>query len=275
MKEEHRDDIASLLAERDALKQEVEELKQTRGALREEASALNAKNAELSDLNNQASRQLEAARDAFQRLHQQASSLGMKPEGLAKFGPLPPFPSSAHQTNSSISSTASPAPSSLDAPDQSPFAVQKVEHVTPAPQAPVVRKFKWPGKAKNEKTLAPNGGPGHQAASSMSKPQQAHSLRANGSSEMTHRQHLLHAVSILRPVRCEHCGDKMWGLQELRCASECRGPSRLPPTFFLLLPNVQGCSLTICIHSLRDLLSLEVLSLPRHGVLGDFDSTSG
>lgn len=32
-------------------------------------------------------------------------------------------------------------------------------------------------------------------------------------------RHNLQPTSILKPVRCEHCSEKMWGRQELRCAS--------------------------------------------------------
>lgn len=32
------------------------------------------------------------------------------------------------------------------------------------------------------------------------------------------QEHVFHPTSILRFSKCEHCGDKMWGLQEVRCA---------------------------------------------------------
>ena len=42
--------------------------------------------------------------------------------------------------------------------------------------------------------------------------------RSTGSStELSSRTHIFQQTSILRPVKCDYCGDKMWGLNEVRC----------------------------------------------------------
>lgn len=41
-----------------------------------------------------------------------------------------------------------------------------------------------------------------------------------GSVDSSIRAHVFQQTSILRPVRCDYCGDKMWGLNEVRCGGK-------------------------------------------------------
>ena len=86
----------------------------------------------------------------------------------------------------------------------------------------VVKKFKW-GKGKVETSRAPmmGGGSGSQGGSvakAAGVGMSNSTARSTGSStELSSRTHIFQQTSILRPVKCDYCGDKMWGLNEVRC----------------------------------------------------------
>ena len=221
IKAEHRHEIEALVAQRDALVREVDDLKQTRDVFADEAGALNARNVELNSLNLAASRQLDATREAQSRLAYPQQPFGLSLRGHQKVSPGPGVPSTvaspssvaSHQPSHSLaSSVGSPSTSFDSAPDPA-FANVQISRVDPQPSA--ARKFKW-GKGKAMETLAatataPRGGP------YANPPGRAHASSTDLGPGV--RPHALQQVSILRPVRCEHCGDKMWGLQELRCGA--------------------------------------------------------
>lgn len=68
--------------------------------------------------------------------------------------------------------------------------------------------------------------------------------------ELSARQHSFQPISILRPVRCESCGDKMWGMGEQRCQGEsARRHVWLQHDYTSLLTALltgYGCTLTAC-----------------------------
>lgn len=73
---------------------------------------------------------------------------------------------------------------------------------------PLSRNHRWGSKKGLERPLN---------ASISKHPLQSRNLAP---AELHARQHAFQPTSILRPVRCEHCGDKMWGMGEQRCAGE-------------------------------------------------------
>jgi hypothetical protein len=77
------------------------------------------------------------------------------------------------------------------------------------------KKFKW-GKGKPEPPRSVLSA----TASTGPKP----SSTAGRAAELG-KVHTFQQTSILRPVRCEYCGDKMWGLNEVRCGGEYVCPS--------------------------------------------------
>jgi len=80
-----------------------------------------------------------------------------------------------------------------------------------AVEASTRNKFKWgKGKSETTKTMATPTIPTAKSPT----------VARQGSIDQNSRQHGFQPVSILRPVRCDYCGDKMWGLNEVRCGRE-------------------------------------------------------
>jgi hypothetical protein len=190
LKDEHRQDLLQLAAQRDDLAREVADLTRQRDHLTEENVVLEARSMELTAQHREAVKQLEGAREA--------TALQRQPYNISLRG---------HQkTSTSLGSSASSNGSYDTTSDAGLMQGHRIEQAQPA------RKFKW-GKGKPIDAKASSG---HTHKGSQN------SVTLNGrtapSTDIAIRQHLFQPVSILRPVRCEHCGDKMWGLQELRCA---------------------------------------------------------
>ncbi|KAK9761581.1 Rho-type gtpase-activating protein [Basidiobolus ranarum] len=87
------------------------------------------------------------------------------------------------------------------------------------------KKFKWMGgssfKSKGKSTSAPNSNerepePDNTPPASNSKIKYK---KSNSSSLLTNKSHTFIIHTFIRPLKCDHCGEKMWGLQnkEMRC----------------------------------------------------------
>jgi small-conductance mechanosensitive channel len=191
---EHSRELDALATKRNVLESEIEELRASRDQIAEEHSSLSQKNAELAEANAQAEKKLEATREMLAQVQRsQSNHRKMLSRGHRQ-----------------LPSTDSPSPvtSSIDITPDSSSGLIQAQKAQPAP--PAVKKFKW-GKQK-----APSIDSRHHPSASKS----GLSGLSGRSFDLTSRQHIFQATSILRPVRCEHCGDKMWGLQELRCGGE-------------------------------------------------------
>ena len=95
----------------------------------------------------------------------------------------------------------------------------------------VAKKFKW-GKVKDVPRQALSSSTSGASSSELGNSVGGGAsggggvgVSRNGSVDMVNgvgKAHSFQQTSILRPVRCDYCGDKMWGLNEVRCTSELR-----------------------------------------------------
>jgi hypothetical protein len=186
MKDEHRHDLIDLAGQRDDIAREIADLQRQRDHLMEENIILEARSMELMTQNREAAKQLEGTREA--------TALQRQPYNIALGG---------HQKLAGTLSSSASSGGSLDS-EGGLMHGSRIESAQPA-----VRKFKW-GKGK----------PSEPKATHTHKNSVTLNGRSTQSTDIAVRQHIFQPTSILRPVRCEHCSDKMWGLQELRCAGE-------------------------------------------------------
>lgn len=194
IKSEHRQALETLVLERDLTERDVFRLREEKAELQQEANRLQEQNGEMHVQNAELHRQLEAARESLGRLQMQSA----KPTTTARMREQ-----ASSQGRSSLASSVDTIP------ENSGIAqVTRVEQA--APQQ--VKKFKW-GKGKtlvDQKSAQPTHKPAQGSVASTTRA---------GSTDLLARHHVFQQVNILRTgVRCEHCTEKMWGLQESRCA---------------------------------------------------------
>ena len=207
VKAEHRTDIEKLVAERDELAREIGELKLSKSSLDDETTVLEKRRSELLRENTLAAQKLDSLMESINKL--QAASSGSRP--------------AQHHYSPSVSSLAST--SQRTPVNGSEIAVVQRVDKSPVAETPnsVVRKFKW-GKGRVE----PRPTQGSMSSSTGGKT--SSSSRMAGSMEQSVRPHSFSPTSILRPVRCDYCGEKMWGLNEVRCNGAWPVRSRLAPS---------------------------------------------
>ena len=196
IKEQYREELEPLTAQREALQREIAELRETREQFLEESAALAAKNEELAELNAQLSRQAEQLQDSLSRNR-----------GPTIFNRVRTHPSGSPSLSSLATSTT------LHEVPEETARVVKVTKPEPIEAAPA-RRFKWYKSSK---------GPDMSSVSaSISKPLNLPPNRniQRPSTEMGLRDHQFQQHSTMRFTRCELCQEKMWGLQEVRCACE-------------------------------------------------------
>ncbi|GAA5988140.1 hypothetical protein JCM11641_003608 [Rhodosporidiobolus odoratus] len=225
IKDAHRDEVNALIAQRDDLLREVSDLKQTRDAYVEEANALSSQNLSLVEKNADATRQLDQLQESLTRMHLMSSKTAVSVNGRSGSG---------HGHTPSLASLPSPLPPNSSTSARSPLATARVigsptdvhslnlndSFRFAKPEAVSVEvqsrnKFKW-GKGKSDTNKASQHLPPVPVGARSPVPPRAGSVdnTAGGSGV---RQHAFQQTSILRPVRCDYCGDKMWGLNEVRC----------------------------------------------------------
>lgn len=183
-----------------------------RASFSDEAAALKLRNTALVDRNSEATRQLDALRDTIASLRGTTSSSASSPANI------PNSPSTSSFSAVPVYSARTPTtplrsiPSSTQVND--PQDVSIVQRL-PGTEQIGGKKFKW-GKGKPEppRSVLPA------TASTGPKPSST-----TGRAAELGRIHTFQQTSILRPVRCEYCGDKMWGLNEVRCGGESVCPS--------------------------------------------------
>jgi hypothetical protein len=236
VKDEYRREIEGLVQQKDDLTSEINELRQSRALFIEETTALNRQHAVLMDENEEATRTLASTRHAISRLRgsspqveqQQAPQRNLYTTQNSSL-PFPPFPSSSPRSRTptfptSRSPAHSPTPPESDHVERPGKSLEVIE-------PSVAKKFKW-GKGKVEAgssygssrdRVSSNATSGTTASGTMSNGSNGVVSRSTATSESTGpagRIHIFQQTSILRPVKCEYCGDKMWGLNEVRCGSE-------------------------------------------------------
>ena len=198
IKEQYREELEPLTAQREALQREIAELRETREQTLEESTALAAKNEELAELNAQLVRQVEVMQDTLAR--------GRGPTIFNK--------GRSHPSGSpSLSSLATSA--TLQEVPEETARVVKVNKPEPIEAAPA-RRFKWYKSSKGPEMSS--------VSASVSKPLALPPDRNRNiqrpSTEFGLRDHAFHQYSTMRFTRCDICQEKMWGLQEVRCPGE-------------------------------------------------------
>ena len=215
VKESHRAEISTLVAERDDLLREIEELKRVRDAHAAEAELLASHNAEMNRRNESAARNFDDLRGPLSKISTSSDRLG---EGRG------------HVSTMSASSAAtlfSPAPTRPTGSAARPGAITIAEAqpaYRPTTAETASRNKFW---SKNKSKIDPSKQSTSQASVASPPPDKSPgpSIRGAAAPEPSNRSHLFQPSSILRPVRCDYCGDKMWGLNEVRCSGK---------TFFLV-----------------------------------------
>ncbi|KAI8879732.1 RhoGAP-domain-containing protein [Backusella circina FSU 941] len=195
-------EIRSLKTDREHIKTETTHLEKMRDDVLHEMVMLNTKNAELTEMNNDLSRRVtEREREAA------AVMAG------TSFLHTSPSPSLSSELQSPILMQRKSSEASV---------VRKVaarDSFNGNTQQPKMFKLKKKGAMfskfsnKNTKEAAIYGTPN---ASTLSL--SGETKRSKQSQEMQHGSHTFQPTSFLRPTKCDACGEKMWGLSELRCS---------------------------------------------------------
>ncbi|KAG9302849.1 hypothetical protein G9A89_009626 [Geosiphon pyriformis] len=256
VKQGYLSDIILLQSQRDALKQETDQLLSIRDQYIEEAQNLNAKNLELAELNNELTRQIDTNSRVktnhngfnFFRGNKTSITTGYSESNNAVQAP---FNSPGHSPGGSVHSLD---PQNNEVTHQ--VSMTKLVQRNSISRAEAPKKFKW---KKFNKLLSTNNNPitDHKTntntngvispLNSLSKPSPPNSLdnrsevRSEGRTDLSHkkmaslgvlnqeqkkasnessspRAHNWQQTSFLRPIKCEHCQEKMWGLTETRCS---------------------------------------------------------
>ncbi|GAA5846906.1 hypothetical protein JCM9279_006946 [Rhodotorula babjevae] len=225
VKDVHRDEINALVAQRDDLSRQVAELKLARDAHLEEASELAARNLHLVEKNNEAARQLDGLHESLSKLSLLSSKSATSAAAPRSNGGHAHSPSNASllTTMSSVSASASGARSPLATARyiSSPAEGESMHRFAKPEVVEASSRNKFWGKSKPKADVSranqqlPPPPPGSSSAGTKSP---VVSMRS-GSVDSGVRQHAFQVTSILRPVRCDYCGDKMWGLNEMRCTA--------------------------------------------------------
>lgn len=198
IKEQYREELEPLTAQREALQREIAELRETREQCLEESTALTAKNEELAELNAQLTRQNEMLQDTLAR--------GRAPTIFSK---------RSHPTGSPSMSSLATSGTLQEVPEETARVV-KVSKPEPIEAAPA-RRFKWGIKSSKGPDMS---GVSASISKPLGLPTSGNRNPQRPSTEFGMREHSFQQYSTMRLTRCEMCQEKMWGLQEVRCSRE-------------------------------------------------------
>ncbi|TYJ58817.1 hypothetical protein B9479_000249 [Cryptococcus floricola] len=241
IRSQYAQELESLSSQVESLQREITELRQIKEASLEESAALAAKNEDLSELCSQLTRQTESLQDSLSRarpptIFGNGSAFGGK--GSKGHHHLQNSPSLASLTGQGLQ----------DVPEETVTArVVKVTKPETAEAAPV-KRFKWYKSSKGPEASSspaniskPLGLDKEAALTQTSSTERekgnktrggislgvaglamgglAGGLAARPSTEFGMRDHTFQQHTMMRFTRCELCGEKMWGLQEVKCNS--------------------------------------------------------
>lgn len=189
---QYRRELLPLTEQRESLMRELAELKASRDAFLEETTVLNARNEELVELNAQYVRRMELAGMDSTFARDETSSQEKHDGSSSDRARSPPNILSASATSMTLTNTDESADSKF-------VKVSKPDvFESPAPPSKPI-KFKWIGSKAQKENVASNW---QDTAKTKSR-----------------KEHAFQQISMLRVVKCDQCGDKMWGSQ-LRCTGE-------------------------------------------------------
>lgn len=211
VKERYRQDIDELALERDSLLIEIEELKQSKELLVEEALIIGNKNDDLNAMLLQLKQNVAVAAQSRDLL---PSVPHLNKELPAKLGGQTYYGESERPSLSSLDvlpSSVAHESASLDS-----VAIQRTAKPEKIEAAPVVKMFKWMKPKVSDVTKAPLGNP--PVPSKANATGIPNGLARAASHDIVVREHLFQPYNVLRPARCLACQKNMWGQSEMRCA---------------------------------------------------------
>lgn len=201
LKVRYKQDLEPLIAQRESLAREIGELRDTRNLYLEESTALSAKNEELAELNTRLTKQSEALHEAATRQRLLSNPIHTRTK--------------QHISGSPSMSSLLTSATSTDATEDALRQLKPITRLDNQFDAAQSRggRFKWYKSSKASDSISASN-------SSNSKPLTTPSGKSRPSQSAGVREHVFQQHSILRFSRCEHCGEKLWGMQELKCAGE-------------------------------------------------------
>lgn len=227
VRQDYRKHIDELVIERDRLKEEVDHLSKVRKSHVKELESLNQRQDLLAELNSTAMRQLEETRANLVRFGTLSSSVSHQQLGARSVNDQRSLLAATHSPSSSQQSHSVHVPDNNVAPNEEPLPLPA--DVTIA----TTRKFKWGKTQRAVVAVRPHG---HKTSASVTAADAGplsgglgtfaggsstgSTNGVSGSANSHLRPHNFQPVSALRPVRCDYCGDKLWGLAEVRCTGK-------------------------------------------------------
>jgi len=244
VKQSYISDIRSLQTDSDSLRKETENLRILRDQCIEEARALNEKNLELADLNNELMQQIDA--------HQKTSK-----GALNGFGFFRTRPSATDKETYACEHARTSSVATLDSMVSNDggnnhykegtqvLAIQRgVAHRNSINRGETPKKFKWKKGGVLNKFLHSSNDENRRASPSVSPTstltgneqqevgkREKERERGRGSSESEYRKlsgesgpakaHNWQPTTFYRLVKCEHCSEKIWGINmDMRCSGK-------------------------------------------------------
>ncbi|KAI8640782.1 hypothetical protein BD408DRAFT_419236 [Parasitella parasitica] len=199
-------EIKSLNADRDQVRKDTKSLEAIRDDVLHEMVMLNTKNAELTEMNNDLSRRV------TEREREAAAVMA----GTSFL--YSPSPSLSSELGSPVLQQQKPSETNI-------LYHHHHHHHQQQQQQPKVFKLKkkgnmfakLSGKKDPAAQLYGHGNLTTSSTFSLSPTPEFSSKKQSSESTHSHESHTFLPTSFLRPVKCDACGEKMWGLSELRC----------------------------------------------------------
>ncbi|KAI0266711.1 hypothetical protein BC834DRAFT_842865 [Gloeopeniophorella convolvens] len=215
LKTQYRGALVALTDERAALQREIAELQSARDVFLEETTMLNARNEELAQLNALYMRRIEAAAAAVELapMPMPVAPAPPRAERPSLERPRPAAPP-AMQPSASLGGTASDESADMPRPakPQRPPPQQQQQQQQQQQADGTLRIFKpRRGNTSNNNTTTSKEAAAIAAALAAQE-------GAPGAGEKSWVRHAFQQVSVLRPTRCDHCGEKLWG-SAVRCTA--------------------------------------------------------
>lgn len=188
-------EIKSLYSDREQVRMDTKSLEAIRDDVLHEMVMLNTKNAELTEMNNDLSRRV------TEREREAAAVMA----GTSFL--YSPSPSLSSELNSPILQQRKSSEASIHQQQPKVFKLKKKGNMF----------AKLSGKKDPAAQLYGHSNLTTSSTLSLSQSPDFTSKKQSSESMHQHGSHAFLPTSFLRPIKCDACGEKMWGLSELRC----------------------------------------------------------
>jgi len=188
-------EIKSLYSDREQVRMDTKSLEAIRDDVLHEMVMLNTKNAELTEMNNDLSRRV------TEREREAAAVMA----GTSFL--YSPSPSLSSELNSPILQQRKSSEASIHQQQPKVFKLKKKGNMF----------AKLSGKKDPAAQLYGHSNLTTSSTLSLSQSPDFTSKKQSSESMHQHGSHTFLPTSFLRPIKCDACGEKMWGLSELRC----------------------------------------------------------